>query len=168
MPSRGQITKETGHSEAAANAAKCKVTMRQQDNIDIEIAKISKVKSEKYYTWLRGVIVASSSLLGVLVSLKSGQSSNLVEHRVFLTSIGLIALGILCGSIALYGEVSAWHHLQSSAIQRRKEASSGNKLLSPAYGEPDRIYLACEKVCYVSLALSAISLVCYAGLADAP
>ncbi|MDO8992092.1 hypothetical protein [Daejeonella sp.] len=77
-------------------------------SIDNSIKKLYDLtvnKSEKYFSWLRQLLLMASSLLGILISLHLKPSEDNYTHALFSITLLLLGLGILSGSIALYADV---------------------------------------------------------------
>jgi len=130
--------------------------------------ELSNDKFQKYYNWLRGLIAIAGGLVAILISLKSGISKNPNQHKLFISTIGLLSAGILFGSIVLYQEVYiAGKYLQvmHDHIKEQFEGYKGDLL---GWIEIPKIYKICSYLCIISFVLSLISLVTYAVFADLP
>lgn len=104
----------------------------------------------------------------VLVALRSERSATCVEHWLFVTTIGLLALGILLGSIALYSEVHLWYQIQKEFHTRLQQLEDGTHTdTSGSFSTPaKRIFHVTEMAAYICLALSLVALVGYAATSD--
>ncbi len=139
-----------------------------QDQLD-SFEKISKHRSEKHFGWLRNIVAMATGLTGVIISLRSEKSTSLIEHYCFVSTIGLLALGVLLGAIALYAEVHLWSRIQKEYGTRLSQQEAGT-YKGPAHfvTGPKPIFEIVEKASYVSLLLALVSLVVYAWISDFP
>jgi hypothetical protein len=128
-----------------------------------QLATLIKQREEKRYAWLRHLLLLASGSLSILVSLRAGTQTVGFPHYCFATALASLGLGILLGAISLYGEVRTAHDL----VKRMSEEGL-RRLQNP--GTPDELissqlptgYAFAETFCYLSLIVSAISLVVYA------
>jgi hypothetical protein len=135
------------------------------ENIRSKIENFTALKeqaSEKYYTWVRNIIAMAVGLLGILVSLKSSDPQTTIQHSLFSTSIGLIASGILSGSILLFAEIKLMRE------EIKIHAVWINKVLKNLPDKfdvktiPNPWYFKLVKgLCYFSFSLSLISITLY-------
>ncbi len=119
--------------------------------------------------FLKQLLLTASSLLGLLVALHKTQLADLVVKLVYSASLGLLALGILCLSVALYSQVDLYTRLYNmfhASIQRYRghTPEMGEIEQEEASVKPKKIYAYVEKTGYFSLMLSVICLTVYAIL----
>ena|ERR1700722_15585947 len=133
--------------------------------MDIEdYKKVQEEKDTKKYAWLRHIILMASGSLSVLISLHKDNICGVLTHVLFGASIALLGVGILCASIALYGEV----HLAALRVKEtgqyiiRQRKGDANPPFS--FLDMPPIFVVCEKICYVCLVLAIIFLVLYSTL----
>ena len=117
-----------------------------------------KKRNEKYYAWIRHLILLASGSLTVLVALYTKQPVSGFSLFCMKAAWVSLGLGILLGSVCLHGEVK-------SAVEMAR--LMGEAVSSPRYGHtaihvilPAR-YKACEYACYVSLVCAVVSLVLF-------
>jgi hypothetical protein len=124
--------------------------------------KAGEEKDAKKYAWLRHIVLMASGGLTVLVSLHKDTPSNVVAHVLFSITIGLLGVGILFASIALYGEVhqAALKLKETAQYVIRQRKGESNPLFS--FLDMPKRYEVCETICYVSLILAILSLIIYA------
>jgi len=121
-------------------------------------------RNAKQHNWLRNILAIAVGLVGVLVALKPNRHSNMNEHYFFVATVALIALGILCGAIALFSEVALLDKAEDYLKKKLNEQLNGEQdTYSVESVNPDKIYGYCGKISYVCLSLSLITLTIYAS-----
>lgn len=123
-----------------------------------DIREIATKTNEKEYDWTKTVIVSISTILGLLVSLKSSKSGTNFEHLLFSISISLFGLSILSGLIYLYTDTQIHRELGTQVLQQPNAAEIIVK--------PGVFFSIKRYVFFFSTFLSLISLVAYAILKD--
>jgi len=128
-----------------------------------EIAKLVQQREEKRYTWLRHLLLLASGSLSVLVSLRTGVHTVGFQHYCIATALASLGLGILFGAVSLHGEVRTAHDIVKAmteeGIRQLRNPGTPDETVSSTL--PARYTLA-EKLCYLSLVISVVSLVAYA------
>ncbi|MBL7893826.1 MAG: hypothetical protein JNK50_00940 [Bacteroidia bacterium] len=128
---------------------------------------ISNQATQKHYEWLRNILLTASGLIGILISLHNTKSNSALQHYFYSFSIGFIGLGILCCSIALYGEVHILNKLKNKLSGNlNEEIKTGVNPNSITGIKRDKKYDYCENICYYSFSFGIISLTIYAILID--
>jgi hypothetical protein len=126
-----------------------------------------KLGTEKYFQWIRGIVTMATGLVGILVSLKSGKSANLMEHNLFVGTIALLAAGILLGVILMYSEIYMLRKLQKLHAEQAFKQHHGDGDTFPYKAiEIPFFFTLVQWLCVVSLVLALISLVWYASCSD--
>jgi hypothetical protein len=128
-----------------------------------QLAELSQKQMEKHYAWLRYLLLLASGSLSILVALRSGASNTRTAHAILSAALASLGLGILLGSIALYGE----NRIALETVKKTAEELL-RRLNNP--GTPDESFsvrkpvvcIVAERGCYVFLVLAVISLVAYA------
>lgn len=127
-----------------------------------QIMTINEQRNQLMYNWLRWLVVLAAGCFAALLSFlatKTLPASLLLLLKVALTCQ---AVGILLGSIALYGEIVVIRGLLKAVIgeynhiaqeQYAHETNGVSVFLLPT------IYRVCEKCCYAFLLLSLLCLV---------
>jgi amino acid permease len=80
-----------------------------------QVSEVLKLRNDKRDEWLKNVLICATTLIGILISLHKEKSSSLLEHYLFCSTIGIISLGILSGSMCLFANVNALHRF----VQKR-------------------------------------------------
>jgi hypothetical protein len=131
------------------------------------ITELSAQRYSTYYSWLRHILLMASGLIGILISLHTKKSESLCEHYSFVLTIGLLGLGILTGSISLYDEIhSLDRHRKVLAEAVAKRLKHGTSYGQISVIDRAKIFILTEWICYLSFALSLVSLIVYAVLVD--
>ncbi len=126
------------------------------DNIN----SASKAEAE----WIQRVLFLSSTLFGILISLFQKSTTNHHARLMFVVAISLLSLGILLLALALYSYPKSQRQGAVKFLEELQRAySEGNKpeMVSVNRG---KFYIVCEKIAYVSLVLSVLSLASYTVL----
>jgi hypothetical protein len=139
--------------------------MNQLEQEFINVGKTGNLRNEKREEWLKQVLLCATTLLGILISLHKEKSDNELEHYLFCSTIGIISLGILSGSITLFSNVNALHRF---VRKRTKELLSDEKVQysNTHIAKPYKVFDLARNICYISFFLSIPILVWYAILLD--
>lgn len=128
-------------------------------------AGLLKEAGSKHYDWYRNTLLVSSTLLGIMATFGSAQFGNCYERWAFLATISLLGIGILAGSVVLYGEVSLLNKNQEQYYQElSKQIQNGEKGPIVFSVERDKIYDKFETASLWAWGLSVVGLVAYAFL----
>lgn len=125
-------------------------------------------RSDKYYSWLKGLITIASGLIAILISLKKEVSKTHFEHLLFIATIGLLSSGIVFGSIVLFQEVSVLDQSARVLHNHIKGQLSGNQNDQISWVKPHWIYKICSWVSVLSFLVALVSLIVYAYYMDLP
>jgi hypothetical protein len=120
--------------------------------------------SLKRETWLKSILLLSSSLFGILVSLQNNNLSSLQIRWCFAAAILLLGFGILNVAVALYGYVDTLVTLRNETVLESVNAHSENRALKPVAAKERKIFSVCEKIAYLSLLLSVVLLCAFSIL----
>lgn len=135
-----------------------------------ELKRLEELSMESHNTlcsWLRHILLVTSPLLGILVSLHDTPHSNLCIRLCFALSNALLASGILCVLVALYGystktvrEVfqSYYHKLELQASDDHPPVPLARLVEYPKYA------LRCEKAAYACIGIAFLLLGTYSLL----
>ena len=131
-----------------------------------KLGEIHEKRNQAFNSWLKNIITIAAGLIAVLVSLKTGKSPSLLAHYLFVSTIGLLSLGILSGSLVLYNEVhllSKARELQLDYTQKLLNDSSVDLLewISNAW-----YYVPSKWISLLSFSISLVTLTWYAFLID--
>ena len=118
--------------------------------------------SNKEYAWVKNVVSVVAILLGVLVSLKDkAETHNDIESKLFISTIILFGLCILCGLIFLFADSDTEHRVVKKVIEKEydKDVSNG---LHATFVERRPIFGILRIGFFLTLLCSVLSLVAYA------
>jgi hypothetical protein len=117
------------------------------------------------YNWVRTVITAISTILGLVIALKSNNSGTRTEHILFVVAIVSSGLCVLVGLLFLHRETDTYHglFLRYNKHISVTSANRSGKLLQFA---PKRIYEVLKALFFVLLFSSIISLLIYSVYSD--
>lgn len=125
--------------------------------------EIKNKSDELRSSFLKHILLIASTILGVLISFHDTNSICNIGRIFFQVSLGLLSLGILLLSIGLYEQVStharaaanSWEELRKLVLEVGLTNHKTNLIF------PRIHFLICEKIGYVSLILSVVSLTVY-------
>lgn len=131
------------------------------------LTELSDRRYNKYFDWIKHLLLTATGLIGILVSLKSGKSETTFGHYAFVITIITLGLGILSGSFLLYSEISNLDKARKLYANKLIELMKGIKdPISIGTVDTSRVFKVAEIVCYVSFIGAVISLTIYAILSD--
>jgi len=132
-------------------------------NHDEYIGKLTdRILSEKQL-FTKQILIITTTLLGILVSLKTGKIVDKCEFISFIMVIGMLGLCILLGVILLYENINILDSALKETSSRKERLLGGDKEDSTLISVPsDKFYGKIKKIYYVSFGLSILSLVFYA------
>lgn len=131
----------------------------------VQMSEQAVIRNQKREDWLKHVITGATGLLAILISLRTEKSKDFLTHYVYMSTIVLIALGILSGTICLFAGVNALHRF----VEERKKQILEGKIKEIGFVtnvEPLKIFDKMRIVCYISFLFAIPSLVWYAILID--
>lgn len=141
----------------------------KKKRVDAQVTKLEEAynsRNLKYYAWLKNIITLAIGFLGIIVSLKSDKSENLLQHQFFVFTISSLAIGILCGAIVLYSEIYLLNQYRKMRGEYLlKVINDENTIDVQAINRP-RIFDIFEITCFGFLTTSMITLVIYSSLSD--
>ncbi len=109
------------------------------------------------------ILIICTTLLGILISLKSGKIIDKCELISFIMVIGTLGLCILLGVILLYENINILDSALKETSNKKERLLGGSKEDSTLISVPsDKFYDRLRKVYYVSFGLSILSIVIYA------
>lgn len=132
------------------------------EQLDEAIKKNHTVRQEL----LKNLLSIASVMLTILASFSTTSNNGSLSLKLlFLTTLVLLTLGILGGGIALYFDTVA---AKSMAVQMKqvisKQLSAPDAIADIVSYDPPKIFYISEKICYIALLLSVVSIALYAGL----
>lgn len=130
------------------------VLFKQQDKHD-----------ETHFGFIKQVLLMASGLIGILVSLHDTTHTNDKTRLAFQLAIGLLAVGILFLTIALFSQV-VQHREALKKWKKEVLMQDQNPYYTPkiVIGTSSKIYEFLEKIGYISLCFSIIFLSIYSIL----
>ena len=130
-----------------------------------EIEKLLEIRvsaSTKEYSWVKNVVSVIAILLGILVSLKDKTVEHSeIESKLFIVTIILFGLCILCGLIFLYADSDTEHRVVKKVIEKEYN-NDVTKGLHATFVERRTIFYILRIGFFLSLICSVLSLVAYA------
>ena len=133
-----------------------------------ELKKLHEERNKKHYDWLKNVILMASGLIGILVSLHSVKSVEYISHLLFSSTILLLGIGILSGTIYLYAEIDVYNHHLKLLDEARKNIVPNGKDQERIilYAGVRQVYVLMKYVAFFSFVLAIPSLIAYAIFLD--
>lgn len=132
-----------------------------QKNLSELANNISRTRNQ----WLQHVLLLCSAVLGLIAGLQPTITGNLPARLALVLTILLLAIGILSGAVALYGNLLGIAILQRRQyLEKALQALRENRPVGGVYGELPKRYAVCEVICYTCLFSSVVSLVAYSVL----
>lgn len=129
---------------------------------------LTNQSTEKQIEFYRSILVVGVSILGILISLHTTQSSGLCSRLVFALSILLLLLGILLASVVLYDLSLLPEQVKKKFLEELHKVLSENRAPNlVTVGKRDRT-LFCEKWSVILLLSALTSLVVYTLLSLFP
>lgn len=123
------------------------------------LAEPVREANKKHYEWMRGLVLAASGALTVLVSFHSDKDlAGFASHCIKTAWISL-GSGILLGSISLHGDVWSAREMARRLAEGLSKQRLGNITV---HVELPLRYRLSTMLCYISLAVAVIALVSYA------
>lgn len=126
---------------------------------------LAKSRNDSEYSWVKQVLVAISTILGLIISLKDSNSQTYNEHIAFVVAILSNGLCVLVGLLFLHRETDVQHSLLGKYVKHISD-SSENKSGELIEDAQKRIYEVLKAAFFVLLFLSIISLLVYAIYSD--
>ncbi len=135
-----------------ADMAKIKETeqLNRLKSFQKQHTKLQKIRQDV----LRYLVTTSGMMFSILVAFHKNAHNGEYTRWVFVIAVGLLAIGILLLSIALYGLLYNTHKV----LELYAKADENNRLTT--YREP-RVFSFCQKVGLICLALAVICLVVF-------
>ena len=130
------------------------------------ILELSKDSTEKNLKWMQTIVVMASGLLALLVSLHKTTSKTEEIHDVYVTTLILIGLGILSGSIYLYVESHVSEKLRKKYLQHLKYKYTVGTQNNLVVVSPYKIFYVAKYISVLSFLLVVPLLIYYAILID--
>ncbi|APZ47712.1 hypothetical protein BW723_16045 [Polaribacter reichenbachii] len=125
------------------------------------LLKIRVSASDKEYAWVKNVVSVISILLGILISLKDkSENHSEIESKLFISTIILFGLCILCGLILLFADSDTEHRLVKKVVEKEYAVDVPNGLHA-TFVERRTIFDILRICFFLTLICSVLSLVAY-------
>lgn len=129
-----------------------------------KLTDITNLATEKQIGFYQSILVAGASILGILISLHTTQTSCLYIRLVFLLSVYLLLSGVLLAAIVLHDLSSLPRQVQKAFAEELRKVLSEDRSPKPTSVLKKRRTILCEKWCLISLSASLFLLVIYTTL----
>lgn len=129
-----------------------------------KLTDITNLSTDKQADFYRSILVAGASILGILISLHSTQTSCLYIRLVFVLSICLLLLGVLLSAIVLRDLSWLPYRTRKAFVEELQNTLSENRSPNPISIPKKKQTEHCEKWCLISLLSSLVLLVVYTTL----
>lgn len=129
-----------------------------------QLAQEGDKRNAAVYTWLRWLVVLAAGSFAAILGLMGAKPLPLLQFFLVKTALMYHVVGILSGSIALYGEVFVARQMVKSLGMACINTLNGNHAAEPSgvnVSPLPKIFLFSEKLCYSSLIAA---LICLAAL----
>ena len=115
--------------------------------------------------FLKTILTIASSMFAILAALHTTNNTETITQDIlFLITLGLLSLGILAGGIVLYFDTVA---AKSIFVQMKQvillQLNDSEAIASGVFYNPPKIFFLLEKICYITLMLSVVSIAFYSG-----
>jgi hypothetical protein len=127
----------------------------------VKVEEIQNLQRDKYYDWLRNIITLAIGFFAVIVSLKSNNKQNSLQHFFFIIALSALALGIITGIIILYGEIHLIAKVKKKYFQNIVKMLDDEKVDKFESISINRFFRIVEYACFTFLIVSLLSLVLY-------
>jgi hypothetical protein len=146
------------------------MTEEEKINLEFEYDKILSDLSEnrlnELYIFIRQILIISSTILGILITLKDKKICEEVELYSFITVIVLFGLCILIGVTLLYGKVDILNTLDRKIEEHKNKLLAGEqKYVTSIVVKSSDFFLILEKIYFIVFGLSICSLIVYSVFA---
>jgi hypothetical protein len=133
-----------------------KISQKEADKYGNDLNYVT----EKHQSWFRSISLISSSLFGIMVSLKSNDPEYLFVKIVYCISIFLLGAGSIFACVHTFLNHKIHERSVFADILRDRSGGTGRTIVNPS-----RLEILPEKISIVILILSSISLIAYSILA---
>lgn len=114
---------------------------------------------------IKNLLTIASAMLAILASFHTISAKSEYTAHLYLSTLALLSIGILAGGITLYFDTVAaktiYLRLKDAMVSQLKDPGFEAKAITY---NPPKLFYFCEKICYISLMLSVVSLASYAAL----
>lgn len=142
--------------------------MTNKDKLEQDISSLytqaEEEKSKAFYSFLRQILISSTTLLGILISFYDKSGSNNCSHIFFSISVLTCAIGILCLAYLLFSEVQIQKSFQRALLKEQHLMTQENYVVKDKYewkGEYPKVAKFLEYIAVFSFVFFLICLVVY-------
>lgn len=128
------------------------------------INEATEKSAEKQLSLFQHILLVSSSTFGIVISLHTNSSPFLCIHLVFALSVVLLSLGILSVAIVVFDHSFLVERTRQAFRLEVERAMKMDEEVQPVFVSKKRRTLFCEKIVYIVLPTSALTLCVYALL----
>lgn len=139
--------------------------------MSLDLGKVAKTQqrlaeeaSNKKSSLFSNLLIASTSMLGIVVSLHTPTEIQLYIRLVFVVALLLFVFGILAVAIVLHSHIMAVKQLRALYAEECIRALREDRSPDMVQVNPSRLYRFCEKAGYICLAAGLLTLTTYAIL----
>lgn len=126
-----------------------------------KLTELTNLSTEKQADFYRSILVAGASILGILISLHSTQTSCLYIRLVFVLSVCLLLLGVLLSAAVLRDLSLLPERTKTAFVEELHKVLSENRSPEPISTPKKKRTECCERWCLISLLSSLFLLVIY-------
>lgn len=126
-----------------------------------KLTELTNLSTDKQAEFYRSILVAGASVLGILISLHSTQTSCLYTRLVFALSICLLLLGVLLSAIVLRDLSLLPERTKKAFVEELQKVLSENRNPNLVNTPKKKRTLHCEKWSLIVLLFSLFLLVIY-------
>ena len=131
-----------------------------------KIEDLTAQSSQRILSFWQHILLVSSSLDGILISLRIGSSQHLYIRWAFLLSIGLLTLGVLTTSILLYDHSMLIERCRQQYVQEVRTAIQEDREIGAVLVQKKKRTTICEWISAISLILAVLLILSYAILRE--
>ena len=125
---------------------------------------MARERDTRLDSWMRYLVGLASGALTVVVTLQTDKPVGLLQSTCLKVAVGTLGLGILLGSVSLYGHVFAQRGLLKNWVLDRSSRTEDEKTdepPSPTSGPDMSLFHWSERGCYLSLTIAVVSFVTF-------
>jgi|AntAceMinimDraft_6_1070360.scaffolds.fasta_scaffold06457_5 hypothetical protein len=142
--------------------------MTDKEELEQDISSLytqaDEEKSKAFYSFLRQILISSTTLLGILISFYDKNDGNICSHVFFSISVATCAIGILCLAYLLFSEVEIQKSFQRALLKEQHLMKQENYVVKGKYewkGEYPKFAKFPEYIAVFSFLIFLICLVVY-------
>ena len=127
-----------------------------------ELADMTEKSAEKQLSFFQSLLIASVTLLGILISLHDSTTDILLYRLLYAVAIVLLSLGILSVVTVVYDWSMMVERGRQEFAREAQNALQEDRKLKPVFLARKKGAAVCEKITYVSLSTALLLLTVYA------